>query len=181
MPPSQPQSTARRADAERNRDRILAAARSAFAASDTPVSMAAISRRAGVGMATLYRNFSSRRELLEALFTDEQVNAYCDAAETLDARRPARPDGLATPVLCVFTNKRQSPPSCSSTTDDSNPVFSDSRAERAAGGRPLLSPRSAPTRSATTSRSSKSCRHDRHHRHDPRRHPLPRANPPDRA
>ncbi|HTU97078.1 MAG TPA: helix-turn-helix domain-containing protein, partial [Solirubrobacteraceae bacterium] len=59
---------ARRADAERNREKILAAARAAFADPDADVSMAEISRRADVGMATLYRNFSNRRELLEALY-----------------------------------------------------------------------------------------------------------------
>ena len=50
--------------------------------------MAEVSRRAGVGMATLYRNFPGRRELLEALYTDE-VDAVCDAAETLEAGRRA--------------------------------------------------------------------------------------------
>ena len=38
-------------------------------------------------MATLYRNFPGRRELLEALFVDE-VNAVCAAAETLQAEAP---------------------------------------------------------------------------------------------
>src|SRR5215470_16169072 len=78
-PPDQITSPARRADAERNRDKILAAARTAFADPEAEVSMAEIARRAGVGMATLYRNFPSRRELLEALFTDE-VAAICEAA-----------------------------------------------------------------------------------------------------
>jgi AcrR family transcriptional regulator len=75
---------ARRADAERNRTKILAAARSAFADPQSEVSMAEVSRRAGVGMATLYRNFPGRRELLEALYIDE-VNAVCEAAESLEA------------------------------------------------------------------------------------------------
>jgi AcrR family transcriptional regulator len=80
-------SPARRADAERNRANILAAARSAFADPRTEVSMAEVSRRAGVGMATLYRNFPGRRELLEALYIDE-VDAVCEAAETLEAETP---------------------------------------------------------------------------------------------
>jgi AcrR family transcriptional regulator len=80
-------SLARRADAERNRAKILAAARSAFADPQSEVSMAEVSRRAGVGMATLYRNFPGRRELLEALYIDE-VNAVCEAAETLEAETP---------------------------------------------------------------------------------------------
>src|SRR6478736_590030 len=75
-----PPSPTLRADAARNRDKILAAARTAFADPEADVSMAEISRRAGVGMATLYRNFPGRRELLEALYTDE-VDAVCAAAE----------------------------------------------------------------------------------------------------
>jgi AcrR family transcriptional regulator len=70
----------RRADATRNREKILVAARGAF---DDPgageVSMAEVARRAGVGMATLYRNFPGRGQLLEALLTDE-VGEVCVAA-----------------------------------------------------------------------------------------------------
>ncbi len=51
----------RRAAAARNRDKILAAARIAFADPEGEISMAEIARRAGVCMATLYRNFPSRR------------------------------------------------------------------------------------------------------------------------
>src|SRR5882757_7227051 len=87
MPPNPSPTPSRRADAERNRDKILAAARAAFAEPDAQVSMAEISRRAGVGMATLYRNFPGRRELLEALYTDE-VNAICEAAETVAGETP---------------------------------------------------------------------------------------------
>jgi AcrR family transcriptional regulator len=47
--------------------------------------MAEISRRAGVGMATLYRNFPRRRELLEELFIDE-VDAICEAAASADGQ-----------------------------------------------------------------------------------------------
>ncbi len=90
MPPDQLPSPTRRADAERNRGKILAAARSAFADPEAEISMAEISRRAGVGMATLYRNFPGRRELLEALYTDE-VNAVCQAAETAGGARRGRP------------------------------------------------------------------------------------------
>src|SRR4249920_2668243 len=88
MPAHQiPPTPARRADAERNRDKILAAARTAFADPDAEVSMAEISRRADVGMATLYRNFPGRQELLEALYTDE-VNAICEAAQTVGGETP---------------------------------------------------------------------------------------------
>src|ERR1700759_3036493 len=96
----------RRVAAERNRERILTAARAAFADPDADVSMAEISRRAGVGMATLYRNFSNRRELLEALSIDE-VAASAQAAPTVDG---APPGAVFTAWLrrffIYFTSKR---------------------------------------------------------------------------
>jgi AcrR family transcriptional regulator len=85
MPPNQFPAPTRRADAERNRDKILATARSAFADPEADISMAEVSRRAGVGMATLYRNVPGRREFLEALYTDE-VDAICEAAGSVGAR-----------------------------------------------------------------------------------------------
>ncbi len=136
QPPSQ--SPARRADAERNRDKILAAARTAFADPDAEVSMAEISRRAGVGMATLYRNFPGRRELLEALYTDE-VNAICEAAETVDGEMPG---ATLTAWLHRFfafgTSKRHIASELLEHTDRSNPLFDDNRARVIAAGRPLL-------------------------------------------
>lgn len=80
-------SRARRADAERNRERILAAARAAFADSEGDVSMAAVARRAGVGMATLYRNFPNRQALLMAVYVDD-VDAVCAAAEATPGEAP---------------------------------------------------------------------------------------------
>jgi AcrR family transcriptional regulator len=77
----------RRVDAERNRQRIVDAARGAFADPEADVSMAEISRRAGVGSATLYRNVANRRELLEALYVDE-IDAVCEAAETITGDSP---------------------------------------------------------------------------------------------
>lgn len=79
---------AQRADARRNRAAILSAAWALFEEGGE-TSMAAVARRAGVGMATLYRNFPGRRELLEAVYADE-VAAVCDAA-----REAA--DGAASP------------------------------------------------------------------------------------
>jgi AcrR family transcriptional regulator len=138
MPPDQFPSPTRRADAERNRDKILAAARSAFADPEAEVSMAEISRRAGVGMATLYRNFPGRRELLEALFTDE-VNAVCKAAKTADGETPG---AVLTAWLHRFfafvTSKRHIASELLEHTDRSNPLFDNSRARVIAAGRPLL-------------------------------------------
>jgi AcrR family transcriptional regulator len=131
-------SPARRADAERNRAKILAVARTAFAESDTAVSMAEISRRAGVGMATLYRNFPDRRELLEALYTDE-VDAVCRATATVVGESPGTV--LITWLHRFFafsTSKRLIASELLSHADSANPVFGESRARVLAAGRPLL-------------------------------------------
>lgn len=100
--------------------------------------MAEVSRRAGVGMATLYRNFPGRRELLEALYTDE-VEAVCEAAETVDGQTPGA-------VLIAWlhrffafsTSKRHIASELLTHVDSSNPVFGESRARVLAAGRPLF-------------------------------------------
>ena len=131
-------SPARRVDAKRNRDKILVAARAAFADPEAEVSMAEISRRAGVGMATLYRNFPGRRELLEALFTDE-VDAICQAAETVDGETPgAALMAWLHRFFAFATTKHHVASELLAHSDSSNPVFGESRARVLAAGRPLL-------------------------------------------
>ncbi|RYZ31288.1 MAG: TetR/AcrR family transcriptional regulator [Propionibacteriaceae bacterium] len=78
---------AKRADATLNRQRILDAARAAFAASGAETSMAEVVRRSGLGAATLYRNFPSRQALLEAVLFDE-VDAMCATAATVEGDTP---------------------------------------------------------------------------------------------
>ncbi|WP_394771044.1 TetR/AcrR family transcriptional regulator [Lacisediminihabitans sp.] len=76
-----------RADARRNFESVLAAARDAFATNGPDASLEDIARRAGVGIATLYRNFSTRASLIEAVYFDE-VDALCRAAEHLGELPP---------------------------------------------------------------------------------------------
>ncbi|KOU73789.1 TetR family transcriptional regulator [Streptomyces sp. MMG1533] len=76
--PDQQPEAGLRADAERNRCRILAAARRLFAAEGLGVSMASVAREAGVGKATLGRRFATRDELVNAVFAD-RMDAYADA------------------------------------------------------------------------------------------------------
>jgi AcrR family transcriptional regulator len=129
---------ARRADAERNRAQILTAARDAFAEPGAEVSMAEVSRRAGVGIATLYRNFPGRRELLEALYTDE-VDAMCVAAGALDPHTPGVSfTGWLQRFLSFSAGKRHIASELLTHVDSSNPVFNDSRNRVLATGRPLL-------------------------------------------
>jgi AcrR family transcriptional regulator len=138
MPSDQPPSTARRADAERNRAKILAAARAAFADHQAEVSMAEVSRRAGVGMATLYRNFPGRRDLLEALYIDE-VNGVCEAAETLDAETPgARFVAWLHRFFAFITSKHPVGTELLKQSGGSAPVMGESRGRVMAAGRPLL-------------------------------------------
>lgn len=59
-----------RADAERNRDRVLAAAREVFHELGADAPLLEIARRAGVGPATLYRRFPARESLFLAVFAD---------------------------------------------------------------------------------------------------------------
>ncbi|WP_151774767.1 TetR/AcrR family transcriptional regulator [Streptomyces abyssomicinicus] len=76
--PNQQPGAGLRADAERNRDRILAAARRLFAEEGLGASMASVAREAGVGKATLSRRFATRGELINAVFAD-RMDAYATA------------------------------------------------------------------------------------------------------
>jgi len=60
-----------RADAQRNRDRILEIAKKAFSRSGVDVSLDEVARDAGVGAGTLYRHFPTREALLEAVYRSE--------------------------------------------------------------------------------------------------------------
>lgn len=68
---SQAPTRAPRSDALANRAKILDSARNLFASEGTDVSMNEIARRAGVGVATLYRNFPQRDDLVAAIYAEE--------------------------------------------------------------------------------------------------------------
>jgi len=70
-----------RADAQRNRDAILIAAREVFEADGVFASLDAIALRAGVGNATLYRNFPTRDDLLAAVIKGFFIRALTEADE----------------------------------------------------------------------------------------------------
>jgi AcrR family transcriptional regulator len=70
----------KRADAARNYDLLIAAAREAFTQDDADASLEDIARRAGVGIGTLYRNFPTRKDLLAAVY-EEEVQAICRSAD----------------------------------------------------------------------------------------------------
>jgi AcrR family transcriptional regulator len=71
-----------RADARRNRERVLVAAREAFATEGPLVSLDGIARRAGVGAGTVHRHFPTKDELLEAVIA-ERLHDLAGAAQKL--------------------------------------------------------------------------------------------------
>ncbi|PSL55965.1 TetR family transcriptional regulator [Saccharothrix carnea] len=106
-----------RVDARQNRDRIVASARETFAADGLDVSMTEIARRAGVGVATLYRRFPTKDALVREVFA-EQLEActgevrgaaedpdpwrgFCRAVEKL-CEMQARDRGFSAAFLTAF-------------------------------------------------------------------------------
>ena len=80
-----------RADAQRNRARILDAARSVFTTDGADASLEEIARTAGVGIGTVYRHFPTRNALLDSMFRESvdqlcaQADALAESAEPFDA------------------------------------------------------------------------------------------------
>jgi AcrR family transcriptional regulator len=86
MTPERPAGTPR-ADAQRNRTRLLDAAAEAFAETDG-ATLDSVAKRAGLGIGTLYRHFPTREALVEAVYRVE-LERLCDSAERLlDDRTP---------------------------------------------------------------------------------------------
>ena len=78
-----------RADAQRNRARILEAAEEVFAVEGIEVPVDLIAERAGVGVGTLYRHFPTKEKLCEAVLLDRLVALTADAEALADADDPA--------------------------------------------------------------------------------------------
>src|SRR5688500_20193930 len=77
-----------RADARRNRERLLAAAGAAFLELGTETSLGQIASRAGVGIGTLYRHFPTREALLDALLRQRVDTLAADARALRGHRAP---------------------------------------------------------------------------------------------
>ena len=78
-----------RADAVRNRAKVLAAASEAFAAEGLAVPLDEIARRAGVGAGTVYRHFPTKEALFEAVITDRLLALAADAEARLASNEDA--------------------------------------------------------------------------------------------
>ncbi len=93
-PPASATGRVKRADAQRNEAALLAAASAVFVRSGIEAPIREIASAAGVGIATIYRHFASRAELVVAVYR-HQVEELADAAPALLAAEPSPMRGLA--------------------------------------------------------------------------------------
>jgi AcrR family transcriptional regulator len=128
----------KRADARRNYEKVLAAAREAFAEGGEATSLEEIARRAGVGIGTLYRHFPNRQALLEALYVNE-VEEVCRSAEELDTGDPweALNDWFER-LMAYLATKRALAHELLNYLDQDAPLFQECRTSLFAAGEPLL-------------------------------------------
>lgn len=76
-----------RSDGQRNREHLLNVAKTAFTAGEIDIPLDEVARRAGVGIGTLYRHFSNRDALIEAVYRIE-LDRLADAAPVLATQHP---------------------------------------------------------------------------------------------
>jgi AcrR family transcriptional regulator len=128
----------KRADARRNYEKVLAAAREAFAEGGESTALEEIARRAGVGIGTLYRHFPSRQALLEALYVDE-VEEVCRSATELESADPWEAlNGWFERVIAYLATKRALAHELLDYMGPDATLFKTCRASLFAAGEPLL-------------------------------------------
>jgi AcrR family transcriptional regulator len=128
----------KRADARRNYDKLIAAAREAFTEDGSAASLEDIARRAQVGIGTLYRHFPTRQALLEAVYLEE-VEAICQSAEGLSELDPW--DALTTWLrrfVGYAATKRALAEELLAVTGADSEVLASCRTAISAAGVPLL-------------------------------------------
>ena len=126
-----------RADALRNRERVLEAAKAVFSAAGPDRSLEAVARHAGVGIGTLYRHFPTREALFEAVYRRE-VDQLAEFAEQLKSE-PAPVEALRrwmrSNVEFVATKKGMSAALALAVSSSSDlTAYSVDRLTRAVGG-----------------------------------------------
>ena len=128
----------KRADARRNYDQLIAAARQAFTEKDRSASLEDIARRAGVGIGTLYRHFPTRAALIEAVYVEE-VEALARSVDSVAGLEPW--DALTTWLhgfVGYIAAKQALADELFAIAEHNADVFSNCRAALHAAGRPLL-------------------------------------------
>jgi len=128
----------KRADALRNYEKLIAAARESFAADGASTSLEEIARRAEVGIGTLYRHFPTRQDLLEAVYVDE-LEALCRSAADLGALPPWEAlVGWLHRFVAYLATKQALAQELLNYVDRDAEVFRSCRAGLYAAGEPLL-------------------------------------------
>jgi AcrR family transcriptional regulator len=127
-----------RADARRNYEKVLAAAREAFAEGGESTALEEIARRAGVGIGTLYRHFPNRQALLEALYVNE-VEEVCRSAEQFEGAEPWEAlSGWFDRLIAYLATKRALSAELLNYLDKDAPLFQACRGSLFGAGEPLL-------------------------------------------
>jgi AcrR family transcriptional regulator len=128
----------KRADARRNYEKVLTAARQAFAEGGESTALEEIARRAGVGIGTLYRHFPNRQALLEALYVDE-VEEMCRSAAELDGSDPWEAlNGWFEGFIAYIATKRALAAELQNYLEQDAPLFKTCRTSLYEAGEPLL-------------------------------------------
>ena len=119
-----------RADARRNRERLLDAALALFLEDGPDVPLEAVAKRAGVGIGTLYRHFPTREALVEAAYRSE-VAHLCEAADELGRALP--PDEALAAFMDRFVDyaatKKGLKSMLMSVSESGSDVFADTRTQ----------------------------------------------------
>jgi AcrR family transcriptional regulator len=132
------QARPKRADARRNYEKVVAAARDAFADGGASASLEEIARRAEVGIGTLYRHFPNRQALLEAVYVEE-VEELCRSAADLAELPPWEAlVGWLHRFVAYLAAKQALAPELLNYVDRDADVFKSCRAALYAAGGPLL-------------------------------------------
>jgi AcrR family transcriptional regulator len=128
----------KRADARRNYEKVLGAAREAFAEGGESTALEQIARRAGVGIGTLYRHFPTRQALLEAVYVDE-VEEVCRSAAQFDGAEPWEAlSGWVERFIGYLATKQALAGELLNYVDRDAELFKTSRAALFSAGEPLL-------------------------------------------
>jgi AcrR family transcriptional regulator len=128
----------KRADARRNYEKVLNAAREAFAEGGESTALEEIARRAGVGIGTLYRHFPNRQALLEALYVEEMEQVCRSAAQFDDADPWEALNGWFEHFTAYLATKRALAAELLNYLDHDAPLFQVCRASLFAAGEPLI-------------------------------------------
>jgi AcrR family transcriptional regulator len=123
-----------RADARRNFEALVSAARDAFAEQGTSASLEDIARRAEVGIGTLYRHFPARDALVEAVYVEEVARMVRDA-EQIAGREPWEALDLWLRRLVTYVSAKKV---LIAALNRESPVLANCRTILYGSGRPIL-------------------------------------------